>query len=87
SQEVLKQAQFQPFSLAKEVTIIYALTNGFLDDVPIEKVRAWETEFHRFMETAHPEIIESIMNDKALSDDLIASVRAAIDEFKKQVVI
>ncbi len=40
SQEVLKQPQFQPFSLAKEVTIIYALTNGFLDDVPIDKVRA-----------------------------------------------
>src|SRR5712671_3244021 len=51
SQEVLKQPQFQPFSLAKEVTIIYALTNGFLDDVPIDKVRTWETEFHRFMET------------------------------------
>src|SRR2546425_5695079 len=87
SQEVLKQAQFQPFSLAKEVTIIYALTNGFLDDVPIDKVRAWETEFHRFMETAHPEIIETIQKDKALSDETIAALRAAIDEFKKQVVI
>ena len=40
SQEVLKQPQFEPFSLAKEVTIIYALTNGYLDDVPIDKVRA-----------------------------------------------
>ena len=48
SQEVLKQPQFQPFSLAKEVSIIYALTNGFLDDVDIDKVRTWETEFHRF---------------------------------------
>src|SRR6266516_2093930 len=87
SQEVLKQAQFQPFSLAKEVTIIYALTNGFIDDVPIDKVRAWETEFHRFMETAHPELIETIAKDKALSDETIAALRTAIDEFKKQVVI
>jgi F-type H+-transporting ATPase subunit alpha len=87
SQEILKQAQFEPFSLAKEVTIIYALTNGFLDDVPIDKVHAWETEFHRFMETAHPELIETIQKDKALSDETIAALRAAIDEFKKQVVI
>src|SRR5947208_3675672 len=87
SQEVLKQAQFQPFSLAKEVTIIYALTNGYLDDVPIDKVRGWETEFHRFMETAHPEIIETITKEKALSDETIAALKAAIDEFKKQVVI
>ncbi|MBV9132446.1 MAG: F0F1 ATP synthase subunit alpha, partial [Chloroflexi bacterium] len=87
SQEVLKQVQFAPFSLFREVTIIYALTNGFLDDVPIEKVRAWENEFHRFMETAHPEIGETITNDKALSDDTIAKLRTAIDEFKKQVSI
>src|SRR5919199_136382 len=87
SQEVLKQPQFQPFSLAKEVTIIYALTNGYLDDVAIDKVRAWENEFHRFMETAHPEIIDTVTRDKALSDETIAGLRAAIDEFKKQVVL
>jgi F-type H+-transporting ATPase subunit alpha len=87
SQEVLKQPQFQPFSLAKEVTIIYALTNGFLDDVAIDKVRQWEVEFHRFMETAHPEILETITRDKALSDDTIAALRKAIDEFKQQVVL
>src|ERR1051325_6038505 len=60
SQEVLKQPQFQPFSLAKEVTIIYALINGYLDDVPIEKVRTGESEFHRFIETAPPELNETI---------------------------
>jgi len=50
------------------------LTNGFIDDVPIDKVHAWETEFHRFMETAHPEIIETIQRDKALSDETIAAL-------------
>jgi F-type H+-transporting ATPase subunit alpha len=87
SQEVLKQPQFQPFSLAKEVTIIYALTNGYLDDVPIEKVGTWETEFHRFMETAHPEILETVAREKALSDETIAALRTAIGEFKQQVVL
>src|ERR671926_1207432 len=72
SQEVLKQPQFQPFSLPKEVTIIYALTNGYLDDVPIDKVGAWEAEFHRFMETAHPELSETILKDRALSDETIS---------------
>ena len=87
SQEVLKQPQYQPFSLAKEVTIIYALTNGFLDDVPIDKVQVWENEFHRFMETAYPAMIEAINRDKVLSDDTIATLRQAIDEFKKQVTV
>ncbi|MBV9580965.1 MAG: F0F1 ATP synthase subunit alpha [Chloroflexi bacterium] len=87
SQEVLKQPQFEPFSLAKEVTIIYALTNGYLDDVDLDKVRTWESEFHRFMETAHPEIGETIMQDKALSDETINALRTAIDQFKQQVVL
>jgi F-type H+-transporting ATPase subunit alpha len=87
SQEVLKQPQFEPFSLAKEVTIIYALTNGYLDDVELDKVRTWENEFHRFMETAHPEIGETIMKDKTLSDETISALRTAIEEFKQQVVL
>jgi F-type H+-transporting ATPase subunit alpha len=87
SQEVLKQPQFAPFPLAKEVTIISALTNGYLDDVPIDKVRTWETEFHRFMETARPDILDTIQTEKALSDETIAALRSAIDEFKKQVVL
>jgi F-type H+-transporting ATPase subunit alpha len=63
------------------------LTNGYLDDVPIEKVGTWETEFHRFMETAHPEILETVAREKALSDETIAALRTAIGEFKQQVVL
>ena len=73
-QEVLKQPQFQPFSLAKEVTIIYALTNGFLDDVPVDKVRPVGDRVPPLHGTAHPEISETIQQaTKALSDDTIAS--------------
>jgi F-type H+-transporting ATPase subunit alpha len=87
TQEILKQPQFQPFPLNKEVTIIFAVTNGYLDDVPVEKVRKWETEFHRFMESAHPEVLDVIAKEKALSDTTVAALRAAIDEFKKQVAV
>jgi F-type H+-transporting ATPase subunit alpha len=87
SQEVLKQPQFQPNSLAREVMIIYALTNGFLDDVDIDKVRPWETEFQRFMETAYPQILETIGTEKQLSDETISALRTAIEEFKKTVVV
>jgi F-type H+/Na+-transporting ATPase subunit alpha len=87
TQEVLKQPQFSPYSLDKEVTIIYAVTNGYLDDVPVDKIRAWEAEFHRFMESAHPEVLQAIMRDKALSDETIETLKAAIDEFKRQVAV
>jgi F-type H+-transporting ATPase subunit alpha len=87
TQEVLKQPQFTPFPLDKEITIIYAVTNGYLDDVPVDKIRAWEAEFHRFMESSHPEILQAIMRDKALSDETTETLKAAIDEYKRQVAV
>jgi len=87
SQEVLKQPQYQPLSLANEVMIIYALTNGYLDDVPVDKVRAWETEFLRFMETAHPEVVQSVQGGGKMPDETLNALKAAIDEFKQQVTV
>jgi F-type H+-transporting ATPase subunit alpha len=81
--EVLKQPQFQPMPLAQQVTIIFAVTNGFADDVPVEKLRSWEEEFHRFMAASHPEIVNEITEKKDLTPELTASLRAAIEEFKK----
>ena len=81
--EVLKQPQYQPMPLEKQVMIIYAVTNGYLDDVPVDKVRQWESDFHRFMETAHPEIGQTIASEKALSDETIEKLKAAIAEFKQ----
>jgi F-type H+-transporting ATPase subunit alpha len=86
-QEILKQSQFAPFSLAQEVTIIYAATNGFLDDVPVEKVQQWEREFHRFMEGSYPAILSDIANTRVLGDENVQSLKAAIGEFKRQVAI
>ncbi len=83
--EVLKQPQYAPMPLEKEVTILYAVINGYLDDVPVERVRAFEDGFHRFMETSHPEIGERIAAEKALSDDIEEALKKAIAEFKEKV--
>jgi F-type H+-transporting ATPase subunit alpha len=83
--EVLKQPQFSPVPLEKQVMILFAVTNGYLEDVPVEKVQQWETDFHRFMETAHPEIGKSIHDEKAMSDETIAKLRDAIAEFQRTV--
>src|SRR5437762_3877119 len=62
--EVLKQDQFEPMPLAQQVEIVYAVTNGSLDDVPVEKVKDWEAEFHRYMAAGHPEIANAINEKK-----------------------
>ncbi len=85
--EVLKQPQFAPVPLDQQVMIIYAVTNGYLDDVPVDKVQAWEADFHRFMANAHPEIGEQIMREKRLDDDLIDRLKAAIEEFKRTTAV
>jgi len=80
--EVLKQPQYAPMPLEKEVTILYAVINGYLDDIPVERVRAFEDGFHRFMETNHPEIGRRIAEEKAISDDTEEALKKAIAEFK-----
>jgi F-type H+-transporting ATPase subunit alpha len=83
--EVLKQPQFSPVSIEKQVMILFAVTNGYLENVPVERVQQWEAEFHRFMDTAHPEIGRSIQQDKTISDDTMPQLRAAIDEYQRTV--
>jgi len=80
--EVLKQTQYVPMSLEKEVTILYAVINGYLDDIPVDRVRAFEDGFHRFMETNRPEIGRRIATEKAISADTEGALKKAILEFK-----
>jgi F-type H+-transporting ATPase subunit alpha len=80
--EVLKQPQYAPMPVEQQVMIIYAVTNGFLDDVPVEKIRDWESGFQPFMAAQHPEIAEEIRTRRALSDDLTTRLKQAIAEFK-----
>ena len=80
--EILKQPQYAPMTVVQQVLIIYAVTNGFLDDVPLNKIRDWEKGYHEFMATEHPEIPEEIRTKKALSDELIARIKGAITAYK-----
>jgi F-type H+-transporting ATPase subunit alpha len=80
--EILKQPQYRPMPVQQQVTIIFAVTNGYLDDVDVAKVRAWENGFHEFLAAQHAGLAEEIRTKKALSDDLQARLRKAIEQYK-----
>jgi len=81
--EVLKQPQYQPMPVEQQVMVIFAVTNGHLDDVPVDQIRAWEQGFRDFMAAQHPDIGEEIRTRKVLGDDLTARLRAAVAEYKQ----
>jgi len=81
--EVLKQPQYQPVPLEKQVMILYAAINGYIDDIPLDKVAAFETGFHGFMEANRPEIGGSIAEEKELSAETEEKLKKAIIEFKQ----
>ncbi|HEY8491629.1 MAG TPA: F0F1 ATP synthase subunit alpha [Dehalococcoidia bacterium] len=83
--EVLKQPQYRPLSLAQEVTIIYAVMNGHLDDVPVEKVRSFEEAFHGYMESNQRDLLDAIQSQRALTEDLEGRLVQAIKDFKTTV--
>ncbi|MBA3534661.1 MAG: F0F1 ATP synthase subunit alpha [Ardenticatenales bacterium] len=82
-QEVLKQGQYSPLTMEKEVMILFAGTRGYLDDVPVENIRAWEMEFHRFMDANHPEIGQAIAEKRDLTDEITQALTAAMQAFKQ----
>jgi len=81
--EVFKQGQCVPMPFEHQVMVIYAVTNGYLDDVPVEKVQDWENKFHRFLDSAHPEIGKAIAEARDLPDAVAEQFKVAITEFKK----
>ncbi len=82
--EVLKQPQYAPMPLDQQVMILFAVTNDYLDDVPIDKVQQWEADFHRFMAARYPDIGRTLMTEKVISEETEARLRAAIEDFKSQ---
>ena len=83
--ELLKQGQYGPYSLADQIAVLYAGVNGFLDDVPVEKVTAFDAAFVEFMRTNHPEILAAITEANDVSDDTAENLKTAIQEFKDSV--
>jgi F-type H+-transporting ATPase subunit alpha len=84
--ELLKQPQYQPLVVEKQVAIIYAGTNGFLDGLPVEAIGEYERELHRFLETRKPGILKTLGEKKQFDDGLKAEMNAALKEFGEEFV-
>ena len=81
--EILKQGQYKPMSVDQQVISVYAVTNGFLDDIPVEKVREFESGMQEFLVAKYPQVGDGIRKTKDLSKDLEEALKRGIDEYKK----
>jgi F-type H+-transporting ATPase subunit alpha len=84
--EVLKQPQYRPVPVEKQVVIIYAVTNGYLDNIDVKHIRKWETEFLDYLEASHGEVLKDIRTKKALDDGITRRLVAALEAFQKLFV-
>ncbi|GAB4164887.1 MAG: F0F1 ATP synthase subunit alpha [Geothermobacteraceae bacterium] len=84
--EILKQGQYQPMSVAKQVLAIYAANNGYVDDYAVTVVQRYEQEMLEFMESRYADVINDLAEKKAIDDELEGRIKAALDEFKGQFV-
>ena len=82
--EILKQPQYKPMPVQYQVIIIYAVTNKYLIDIPVEDITRFETEFFEFLDTKYPEVPSKIAEEKVISDVTEETLKKAIEEFKKQ---
>jgi F-type H+-transporting ATPase subunit alpha len=81
--EILKQPQYQPMDVEKQVAVIWAATNGYVDDIAVENVRHFEAELLKFLEN-QGSVLAAIREKKAIDDDLKAQLKSALDEFKQR---
>lgn len=85
--EVLKQPQYAPMSMAQQVAIIYAVTNGYMDDIPVERVGEFENRFHEYLDANAPEWINALTKEKDMTDELEQQLGRHIEDFKKTFVV
>jgi F-type H+/Na+-transporting ATPase subunit alpha len=81
--EVLKQPQYQPWPLEDQVMVFYAVTNNYLDKVPLDQISEWQDNFRRYMASSHPNIGRSIAAQKKLDDQLTEGLKLAITDFNQ----
>jgi F-type H+-transporting ATPase subunit alpha len=81
--EILKQGQYETLPISKQVLIIYAGTNGYLDDLPVALIKKFEAEFYRHIDHQHPDIAIEIDTKQALSDALMLKMNGMIASFKE----
>ncbi|NLG97087.1 MAG: F0F1 ATP synthase subunit alpha [Chloroflexi bacterium] len=80
-QEVLKQPQYAPYQLHEEVLLLFAGTNGYIDKIPVDRVRAWKEDMLRYMERSYPEISRDINEKKVITPETEAALRSALEAF------
>ena len=81
--EMLKQPQYQPMPVENQVAVIYAVTNGYLDTIPVERVRVWERGFHESMAAKHRDLLDTIREGGQLTDDVTEKLIAAIKAYNE----
>ncbi|MFB3915247.1 MAG: F0F1 ATP synthase subunit alpha [Terriglobales bacterium] len=82
--ELLKQDQYSPLPFSKQVLIIFAGTNGYVDDLPVDQVREFEKQLYEYVDTANPGLLKAIMDKKILDDQLKADIKKLLSEFKER---
>lgn len=80
--EILKQGQYQPMEVERQVFIIWTVSNGLADDIAVEDLKRFEDDLFSFVENAHPSIFETLRTKKSIDDDLKATMKEAIEDFK-----
>lgn len=81
--EILKQGQYEPMTVEHQVAILYALANGFVDDVEVSEMRSWENDFHKYLDTQAKKVLTLIAEKKELSDEVVSVLEKAIKDFKE----
>ncbi len=81
--EILKQPQYQPMDVEKQVLIIWSATNGFTDDVPVEDIRKFEAELLSFVENSHPAVMQKLREKKAITDEIQKDLEQSLRDFKE----
>ncbi len=83
--ELLKQPQYQPMPFEQQVMVIYGATNGYLDNVPVNRVSEWQDKFLEYVDTQHRGVRDTMVETKALGDDVVAGLKTALEEFNSKV--
>nr|MBA2569676.1 F0F1 ATP synthase subunit alpha [Chloroflexota bacterium] len=81
--EVIKQPQYQPLPVEKQVAILWVVTNGYLDDVPTPRVKEFEEQFYLFLESERADVLKTLAEKRALDDDIVAGLKDATEAFKE----
>ena len=80
--ELFKQGQYNPLPVEVQIAVIWAVQNGYVDDVPVERIKEFQAQWTDFLTTRRPELIQQVLRQKSISPELAAELKAAADQFK-----